>query len=477
MLRKKLALLIVAATLPAAYVQSGTVDLATLPLISGVANSVAPNIYFILDDSTSMNWDYMPDSVDDNDASNCFKNFGYNTIYYNPAVTYAVPKNSDGTNFSSTNTDWEKAKDNGFSSASGTTDLSASTSQTVTTTSTPVRLGNNPFTTSNGSRNVTVSQPGHGLASGARVTFTGAVRFNNVTLNGTYTISNVTANTYRIQAGNNANRNGTGGGNAVFETHSISTTIEVGDYGWYEYEADPTSPPSTCEGDGEYVWRWPSTDAEKLNYTNWYSYYRTRILMMKSATGRAFASVDDSFRVGYSAISEKGTGATKFLKIDRFEGTHKTTWYDKLYKAGCSAGTCYTPLRGALSKAGRMYAGKVADGQRRPGAVLLPAELHHPDHGRLLEHQLTRRPPVRPKTARTTPRRRRPGRRDRHRAALPRRGQVPEHAGRHRDVLLQVRPASGTVRTGGLQRKRASASTCRRTTCRRATRTPPSGST
>ena len=92
MFRKKFALLAVAAMLPAAYVQSGTVDLANLPLISGVANSVAPNIYFILDDSTSMSWDYMPDSVGNDDDENCFKNFGYNTIYYNPSITYAVPK-------------------------------------------------------------------------------------------------------------------------------------------------------------------------------------------------------------------------------------------------------------------------------------------------------------------------------------------------------------------------------------------------
>lgn len=368
MLRKKLALLVVAAMLPAAYVQSGTVDLATLPLVSGVSNSVAPNIYFILDDSTSMTYDYMPDSVGNNSRKACFRNFGYNTIYYNPAVTYAVPKNADGTDFPSTNTSFYQAKTNGFSSTSGTTDLSNTSSQTVTTPVTS-NLGNNPFTTTRNSRNVTVSQPGHGLANGTTVTFTGAVRFNNVTLNGTYTINNVAANTYSIRAGNNANANGTGGGNAVVESHNTSVTIQVGNHGWYEYEANPTSPPSTCEGDGEYVWRWPSTDAEKLNYTNWYSYYRTRLLMMKSATGRAFSGVDNGFRVGYSAISEPGVAgtSTRFLKFDRFESTHRSTWYSRLYSAACpSSGTCFTPLRGALSKAGRIYAGKLLTGNNDP---------------------------------------------------------------------------------------------------------------
>ncbi len=77
------------------------VDLSDSPLVSGVSKPVPPNIYFILDDSTSMSWDYMPDDVDDATTAkvepvaftsltsrDCFKNFGYNKIYYNPNITY-----------------------------------------------------------------------------------------------------------------------------------------------------------------------------------------------------------------------------------------------------------------------------------------------------------------------------------------------------------------------------------------------------
>ncbi len=104
---------------------------------------------------------------------------------------------------------------------------------------------------------------------------------------------------------------------------NVTTTTAVADYGWYEYTGDPASPPKTCEADSEYNWRSPSTAAERLNFTNWYSYYRTRLLMMKSATGRAFASVDDKFRVGYTVISETGTNSSGFLKISTFDSTHK----------------------------------------------------------------------------------------------------------------------------------------------------------
>ncbi len=151
---------------------SADVDLASGPLVTGISKLVPPNVFFIFDDSSSMNWDYMPDSVDDHDDDNCFKNFGYNTIYYNPSITYRVPKNSNGTDFLASNTSYTAAKVNGFSSSSSTTDLSDTTSQSVTT-SVSITLGNNPFTTTNGSRNVTVTHTAHGLADGTRVTFSG----------------------------------------------------------------------------------------------------------------------------------------------------------------------------------------------------------------------------------------------------------------------------------------------------------------
>lgn len=79
-------------------------DLATAPLETSGASSVKPNIFFILDDSGSMNWDFMPDWADDtcdSDNNNCteelVRNSGYNATYYNPAITYAPPLNYDGT--------------------------------------------------------------------------------------------------------------------------------------------------------------------------------------------------------------------------------------------------------------------------------------------------------------------------------------------------------------------------------------------
>jgi type IV pilus assembly protein PilY1 len=96
-------------------------------------------------------------------------------------------------------------------------------------------------------------------------------------------------------------------------------------------------------------------DEEMTNFANWYSYYRTRLQMMKSAAGRAFSTIDDTFRVGFITINPGAPVlAARYLKIDTFDATHKSNWYTKFYAQSVSG---YTPLREALSRIGQLYAG------------------------------------------------------------------------------------------------------------------------
>lgn len=94
-------------------------------------------------------------------------------------------------------------------------------------------------------------------------------------------------------------------------------------------------------------------EEEMTNFANWYSYYRTRMQTMKSAAGRSFSTLSDNFRVGFTAIND--TTGTNFIKIRDFNASQKTTWYNKFYAMGNNGGT---PLRQALSRAGRIFAGK-----------------------------------------------------------------------------------------------------------------------
>ncbi len=119
------------------------VNFSQKPLMAG--GGVDPNLMFLLDDSGSMRWGFMPDGLmggrnlgDCNDAvtygSNtyCALNVGsrpyllsptYNKLYYNPAVTYAPPLRADGESMPSAN--FFSAPLDGFDPGSSTVNLDA----------------------------------------------------------------------------------------------------------------------------------------------------------------------------------------------------------------------------------------------------------------------------------------------------------------------------------------------------------------
>lgn len=253
-------------------------DIANSPMASSGNTSVKPNLMFILDDSGSMDWEYLPDSVNNNKSKFCYRNNYYNGVYYNPDTTYAVPVNADGTYFP--DSDFLAAKVSGFS---GTTTKNLST---------------------------------------------------------------------------------------AFRTGSDSS-----DQAAYYYKYTGTSPATpvrgTCYPDTSYTrvtvssTSGPGGTDERQNFANWYTYYRDRMHTMKSAAGLAFKDINNNYRVGFSTIGYTGTDSTnsKFLQISDFDATQKASWYAKLY--GTTPGG-YTPLRAALAKAGRMYAGQLLTGANDP---------------------------------------------------------------------------------------------------------------
>lgn len=253
-------------------------DIANSPMASSGNTSVKPNIMFILDDSGSMNSEYLPDSVRTNDSNFCYRNSYYNGVYYNRDIVYDVPVKADGTLYPDSS--FTAAKDDGFG-GTATTNLST----------------------------------------------------------------------------------------------SFSTGSSLSAQAAYYYKYTGTSPTTpvrgTCYADSKYTkvvvsaTSGPGSTDERTNFANWYSYYRDRMKTMKSAAGRAFKDVTNNFRVGFSTISYTGTDSAnvKFLKIADFDTTQKANWYSKLY---ASSGNSYTPLRAALAKAGRIYAGKLLTGTNDP---------------------------------------------------------------------------------------------------------------
>lgn len=111
-----------------------------------------------------------------------------------------------------------------------------------------------------------------------------------------------------------------------------------------------------------------SYDEELQNFANWYSYYRARMLMMKSAISLGFEEVTDSepgvgFRVGFSTINSTSTYELKINDFTPGSGGHKESFYSKLFSV---YGSGSTPLRTALYRAGQVYAGAIFTGGDDP---------------------------------------------------------------------------------------------------------------
>jgi type IV pilus assembly protein PilY1 len=101
----------VAFTLSVTAVNAALTDLGNAPLVSATTGDVLPNLMYVLDNSGSMGWDYMPDYVNDNNkCKNSSGNFTaacayadppymtnfFNGIYYDPATRYLPGLNADG---------------------------------------------------------------------------------------------------------------------------------------------------------------------------------------------------------------------------------------------------------------------------------------------------------------------------------------------------------------------------------------------
>ena len=264
----------------APIVDAASTDLSNQPLATLPAVQAKPNLLFVLDDSGSMDNDYMPDNIPSGiDRNNAYEYYGYrsaqcNGVAYDPTVTYAPPLNADGTPYP--NAVFTAARNDGYDASSSTTNLN-----------------NRFYYTYSG------TQPKMGWV---------------------YTSNGPVANTFYNQC-----RTRTSTQSSIFAKVTLT-----------------------------------STSAEAQNYANWYSYYRKRYLLMRTAMGRAISALDSSYRVGFSTISD-GTavdGDNYFRDVKDFDLAQKTNFYSSLYSASPNG---WTPLRSALSKAGRYFANKAPD--------------------------------------------------------------------------------------------------------------------
>jgi type IV pilus assembly protein PilY1 len=297
--------------LPALHAQAvDPIALPSAPLY--LAGGVAPNLVVTLDDSGSMAWGFVPDSMGDNarvtsacghsifssydgsETKRYFLSGDYNAQYYNPSTTYLPPLKSDGTPYT---TSYGSAYTIGFD-----------------TTSTTVNLAS-------------AYQPSFGFQPQSN----------------------------QCYARHPALDSGSG-------KQFSSDTVNVPAY-YYRYDpvatacASPSKTTQSC-----YVYTAVGA-AEQQNFANWYSFYRTRNLATVSAATRAFNNLPGTMRLAWQALNSScddfsGTGCAGWdgTKINNsiraLSSSHKQNFFKWLEKLPANGST---PLRAALGRVGEYY--------------------------------------------------------------------------------------------------------------------------
>ena len=342
-------------------------NLATEPLSGKTSEAAKPNIMFILDDSASMLYTYMPEWAGKaaicggkacTSADPVFRSSDFNTLYYNPKFRYFPAKYPNGNDWPSV-TSYTSVKDDAYDVITGITNLTSAGVASYTNmipgeycTTAHLRV----------CRIQSSPSPSH--------PFPAYVRFCNQLSRATSaasppdnTCQATVEGDFRTVFARYPSRNGTVPG-SLQQVNIVSTNNS---YPKGNQRTDCTG--STC-----------TYNQEMTNYANWWTYYQTRIQTMKTSTSLAFANIDDNFRVGYNVINNDSlieshhsapfSAPNKFLNIRPFDVTQKKAFYDRLFAGRPSLqqswqGKVYTdtyyrtPLRASLSHVGRYFAKKL----------------------------------------------------------------------------------------------------------------------
>ncbi|MFJ2987959.1 pilus assembly protein [Collimonas sp. NPDC087041] len=398
---------------------AASTDLATAPLFTSSSSLVLPNIFVMMDDSGSMNWDFLPDQggvyVNGQYTYAYFPlgTFGYasaqcNGVFYNPNVTYTVPVSSTGTSYALPS--FTRAPVDGFGVASSST-VNLSTSfqagifddgssdngysggnlQSGAPAYYYLYTGNqtspyqkNYIATSSKFYTECNTTPGNIISSFTIKTAgggSGTTGVSGITVNGAAIMGAAAAATkYPGVLGqeivNNINKGGFSAScssgtcsTSTSSTKSVTVTITgpsnvAGNYAPVIASSGGSaltiSTPGTFSGAPFTQINVSSTSGpggtdERQNYANWYSFYRTRINMMKTSLGLAFQSLGTSYKVGYATMNNNG--GSDMVNSLVFNASQKQAWYSTVYNAQANGGT---GLIQALASVGKMYANKIS---------------------------------------------------------------------------------------------------------------------
>ncbi len=274
---------------------------------------VAPNLLVTLDDSGSMVRDYAPDLLNWNDVvSEAFRSNAFNSMYYNPETTYVIPKqfvfeNNQIVAKATYTTTFAKAKKDGFLSSSGT-----------------VNLANEGAYYYN--YEPELSCPVSPQKS----------RDDNPRCWKTETKKECTGPWY----------------------NQVCKDVTTHQYISFSCPIGPAINDKRC-----YEKTNIETQAEKQNFANWYSFYRTRKLATQSAAILAFSTMPDNVRLTWGALQKCHLGdesaqKTCNNKMAEFTKQHRANFFNWIETFTVNGGT---PLHEAMHRAGDFLMNKDTD--------------------------------------------------------------------------------------------------------------------
>ena len=297
------AVLCAAAGFGSVAVFAAQTDISSTPIASTRSAQVKPNVMLLMDTSKSMGWSHMPDEVEGVNSVGIgyvgYKSAQCNVLYYKPTQTYQIPKKPDGTFFPTPS--FSAAPYAGFASyyvSPDATDLSSVNLSTSFKAYDNKTLLNTSLTDA--------PQPAYYYV----YTGTGSLNYASPPCTDTDT---------------NVSKSASDGG--TWTRVNVAT----------------------------------ATAQQQANFAVWYSYYRTRISLTKSAASLAFTPLTDSFRVGFITVQPKDAATdsainpAKYVAISDFDSAQRNTWFSKLFSQSPFGAS---PSREGLARVGRHYAGK-----------------------------------------------------------------------------------------------------------------------
>lgn len=352
-----------------ATLQAATTDISQTPLVTASGTPVKPNLMFNLDDSGSMDGNYLPE--DANGSGYSLQAAQCNGLAFDPAGSYPPALQADGLT-----TDGNAAPSTAYTPASGLTgtqrSLSPSSFSIINAgTLTVYPQGGTPQTSwYSVGKSVTVYDWNDSnrwmtgtVSSWDKTTRKLVINVTFASVSGS--LSNATVGT---GAPTPAYFTYSGSQGKLGYTYDASGNVDTTTTFYKECFSSVGSTPGSLVFTPVYLSA--SSNAALLqSYANWLAYYSTRLLMMKTVVSYAFKDIDDKFRVGFTLINNKNADETLdgsgnitdmgFLHVRDFDGAQKAKFYAAL--KATTAGPS-TPLRGAISKVGQYFARK-APGQ------------------------------------------------------------------------------------------------------------------